>query len=150
MRVVAGDGVEGDRYSVNSREFRGERRPDRELTLIEAEAILHVKDTLDPTFEPASARRNVVTSGIRLNELVGKEFQVGEVLLEGMRLCHPCSHLESMTHPGVLKTLEGRGGLRARVVRSGWIAAGDRVVTAGPRESSAESDPTKGSAHGPA
>jgi MOSC domain-containing protein YiiM len=121
----AGLGLEGDRH------FRAEgNEPDREITLIEAEAIeALVRDAKVP-FETCESRRNVVTRGVALNHLVGREFTVGAVRLEGMRLCEPCKHLEGMTRPGVLKGLVHRGGLRARILEGGPIRVGDPVVTA--------------------
>ena len=78
------------------------------------------------------ARRNLVTRGIGLNDLVGRRFTVGEIECVGDRLCDPCSHLEKMTKPGVLKGLVNRGGLRANIVRGGRIAVGDEVTELGP------------------
>ena len=68
-----------------------------------------------------------MTRGIALNDLVGRRFTVGEVECFGQRLCDPCSHLEKLTQPGVLKGLVERGGLRADVVRDGEIRVGDEV-----------------------
>jgi MOSC domain-containing protein YiiM len=119
----AGFGLEGDRY------FRPDgNEPDREITLIEAEAVeAFVRDDKVP-FEVAESRRNVVTRGVALNHLIGREFSVGEARLEGIRLCQPCNHLQKLTRPGVLKGLVHRGGLRARIVQDGPIRVGDPVV----------------------
>jgi len=70
----------------------------------------------------------VLTRGARLNELVGRRFRVGEVECLGIELCEPCSHLQGLTRPGVLKGMVGRGGLRVDVVRSGTIRVGDDLV----------------------
>jgi MOSC domain-containing protein YiiM len=120
----AGLGLEGDRY------FQPEgNEPDREITLIEAEAVeALVRDEKVP-FEVAESRRNVVTRGVALNHLVGREFSVGAARLRGIRLCEPCDHLQKLTRPGVLKGLLHRGGLRARIVGDGPIRVGDPVVT---------------------
>ena len=76
-------------------------------------------------------RRNVVTRGIALNHLVGKRFRVGEVLLQGIRLCEPCDHLESLTRPGVRQALLHRGGLRAQILEGGVIRVGDPIAPVG-------------------
>ena len=70
-------------------------------------------------------RRNITTRGIRLNDLVGRRFWVGEVLCEGTRLCEPCQYLSELTGKPLLRALVHRGGLRADIVRSGRIRRGD-------------------------
>ena len=77
--------------------------------------------------EPIETRRNVVTRGVALNHLVGKRFRVGEVMLQGIRLCEPCEHLESLTRPGVRAALVHRGGLRAQILEGGAIRVGDSI-----------------------
>ena len=72
-------------------------------------------------------RRNVVTEGIELNELVGVQFRVGEVMLEGIRLCEPCAHLASLVAKEVLPELVHRAGLRAKIISGGTIKSTDRV-----------------------
>nr|UXE45587.1 hypothetical protein Hi04_10k_c4998_00030 [uncultured bacterium] len=120
----AGLGLEGDRY------FRPEGvDPDREITLIEVEAIEALNRDKKVPLEIGESRRNVVTRGVALNDLVGREFAVGATRLEGIRLCEPCNHLQKLTRPGVLKGLVHRGGLRARIVQGGPIRVGDPVVT---------------------
>jgi MOSC domain-containing protein YiiM len=118
----AGLGLEGDRY------YRPEgNEPDREITLIEAESIEEL-NRKGVAFEIAESRRNVVTRGVSLNDLVGRQFHVGAVRLEGIRLCDPCGHLEKLTRPGVRQGLDNRGGLRARIVEGGPIRVGDPVI----------------------
>jgi len=77
---------------------------------------------------PAATRRNVLTRGIDVNELVGKRFRIGTVECEGVELCEPCTHLESMTQPGVIKAFVHRGGLNADILTDGEISVGDAVV----------------------
>ena len=118
---VAGRGLEGDRY------FRGEGQFDRgryvgmDITLIEQETLLDVE------LDGAASRRNIVTSGVKLNTLVDKRFQLGELVLLGRRLCDPCLHLQRNTRPGIMKALRRRGGLRADILVGGRIAIGDRL-----------------------
>jgi MOSC domain-containing protein YiiM len=119
-QALAGRGVEGDHAFPAS-------DPDREITLIEAEALEALVLETHISLEAAQTRRNLLTRGVRLNDLVGKEFLVGEVRLRGIRLCEPCAHLENMTQPGVLAGLLHRGGLRAAIVESGTIRLGDPI-----------------------
>lgn len=122
-KALAGQGLEGDRY------FRpGGNEPDHEITLIEAEAVDALNRDHGIAFDVSESRRNVVTRGVSLNDLVGREFRVGAVRLEGMRLCDPCGHLEKLTRRGVRKGLDNRGGLRARIVEGGPIRVGDPIV----------------------
>jgi MOSC domain-containing protein YiiM len=130
--AVAGQGLEGDRYFAGGGTFFEERKPGQDITLIEAEAIEGLARENGIALAPGAARRNVVTRGIGLNDLVGRRFTVGDVECLGQRLCDPCSHLERLTEPGVLKGLVNRGGLRADVVTGGRIAVGDSVSDLGP------------------
>jgi MOSC domain-containing protein YiiM len=114
---VTAEGVLGDRYF-------GERH----LTLIEAEALEGLFEEAGIELTAAESRRQVLTRRVRLNDLVGTRFRVGEVECVGEEWCEPCSHLEGLTRPGVLRGLVHRGGLRADIVRDGRIAVGDEVA----------------------
>ena len=129
VRAVPGRGLEGDRYYLGTGTF-WKPGPDYELTLIELEAIEALEREAGIRIHPAAARRNVVTRGVPLNHLVGKEFLLGEVRVQGIRLCEPCGHLERLTQPGVREALVHRGGLRARILTGGVIRTGDAVVPA--------------------
>jgi len=98
------------------------------LTLIAAEALegLAVEHGIELT--AAESRRNVLTRGIDLNALVGRRFRVGSVECEGVALCEPCTSLEAMTQPGVIKGLLHRGGLNADIITDGVISVGDEVT----------------------
>ena len=124
VQAVSGKGLEGDRYFKGEGTFYEPAKDGQDLTLIEAEAIEGLADDAGIELEPGEARRNLVTRGIALNDLVGKRFAVGEIECVGRRLCDPCDHLEGLTKPGVLKGLVNRGGLRADVVSGGEIAVG--------------------------
>lgn len=126
-RAVVGKGLEGDRYSVAVGTFSDQPGPSREVTLIEMEVIEAVNRDQKTSLSPAESRRNIVTRGVRLNDLVDREFCVGGAILKGIRLCEPCSHLESLTRPGLLTSLVHRGGLRAQVIQEGAIQAGDSI-----------------------
>jgi MOSC domain-containing protein YiiM len=126
-QAVAGHGLEGDRYFVKEGTFSGKPGPDREVTLIEAEALEALGRESAIQLEPGRARRNLLTRGVPLNHLVGREFTVGAVRLRGIRLCEPCSHLESLTVAGVQQGLCHRGGLRAQILQGGTLRPGDVI-----------------------
>lgn len=114
---VTADGVVGDRYASS-----------RDLTLVEAEALEALLEDAGIELSPAEVRRQVLTRGIRLNDLVGERFAVGGVECIGQELCEPCNHLQGLTYAGVLRGLVHRGGLRADIVSGGRIAVGDEIV----------------------
>jgi MOSC domain-containing protein YiiM len=117
-RAIAGKGLEGDRNFYPSRAGAGEA-----LTLVETEAVE------DVGLARGATRRQLTVRGVRLNDLVGKRFKVGEVECLGVELCEPCLHLQEMTRPGLIKDLAHRGGLRADILSDGTISVGDAVVT---------------------
>jgi MOSC domain-containing protein YiiM len=122
VTAVAGRGLEGNRY------FFDEAPPGNAITLIAAEAVEAMEAEHGISVEPRETRRNVVTRGIDVNALVGKRFRIGDVECEGIELCEPCRHLESMTKPGIIKGLTHRGGLNADILAGGEISVGDAVV----------------------
>jgi len=126
VQAIPGAGLEGDRYAQQQGTF-SKPEPDFELTLIEVEAIDALKREYGVELAPGEARRNLVTRGVPLNHLVGREFTVGEVKVRGIRLCEPCSHLQALTERPVIKGLLHRGGLRAQILTEGVIRVGDRV-----------------------
>ena len=124
VQAVAGMGLMGNRYFGQQ---PGRYAADRQVTLIEAEAVEAVRETGVP-FTAMDARRNLVTRGVRLNELVGRTFRVGGAVLRGVELCHPCGHLAKLTYRGVTRDLKMRGGLRAEVLEGGEICVGDALA----------------------
>ena len=124
--AIPGVGLEGDRYALGKGTF-SKPEPDFELTLIEAEAIEALKRDYNVELAPREARRNLVTRGIALNHLVGRDFQIGEVRAHGIRLCEPCDHLQRLTGRQLIKGLRHRGGLRAQILTPGSIRVGDSL-----------------------
>lgn len=122
VEAVAGRGLRGDRYFLKQGCFSNYRGRGRHLTLIESEVL----ESLDPDLRISveDARRNVLTENVDLNSLVGSFFQIGELVLRGDRLCHPCEYLQALTQTPVLTSLKGRGGLRADIVKGGLLAVG--------------------------
>jgi MOSC domain-containing protein YiiM len=116
VSALAGRGLEGDR------KFFGDgAAPGEALTLIEAEVLEDVGLT------GAQSRRQVVVRGVRLNDLVGRRFRVGEVECYGVELCEPCLHLQELTRPGIIKELVHRAGINADILNDGRISVGDPV-----------------------
>ena len=126
--AVVGRGLEGDRYFIGNGYWSTHPGRGREVTLIELEAIEALAQEKQVVIAPAAARRNIVTRGVPLNHLAGREFQVGGVRFAGIRLCEPCDYLEGLTTKGVLTGLLHRGGLRAEIVSGGTIHVGDVIV----------------------
>jgi MOSC domain-containing protein YiiM len=124
--AIPGAGLEDDRYALKLGTFY-QPTPDRELTLIEAEAVEAMQRDYHIELAAGDARRNIVTRNVPLNHLVGKEFAIGEVRIRGIRLCEPCDHLQKVTGKPVIKGLLHRGGLRAQILTPGTIKVGDAV-----------------------
>jgi MOSC domain-containing protein YiiM len=126
VNATAGVGLEGDRYARREGTWP-DNRSSRDLTLIEAESIESLAREHDINLAPGETRRNITTRGVRLNELVGKEFWIGGVLARGTKLCEPCEYLQGHVGKPILKPLIHRAGLRADLLSSGRIAVGDRI-----------------------
>lgn len=122
VRAIAGRGLEGDRHVSGTGTFPS-GLPGSALTLIEAE----VCDSFDPPLGPNEHRRNVVTRGIALNGLVGRDFTIGAVRCRGKRLCEPCRVIQRYASRPVLRALVHRGGLRADILDDGEIKIGHDV-----------------------
>ena len=129
IEAVAQRGLRGDRYFKRTGYWSGV--DECEVTLIEAEHLEEIQRTTGIHVENGQHRRNLVTRGLRLGGLVGRRFQVGKAVLEYDRPRPPCGYIQSITEPGMTKALLGRGGICARVVKSGVIRARDAIVILG-------------------
>ena len=128
VKALPGRGLEGDRYCLGAGSFSGNPGTGRECTLIEMEAIRALEGELGLAIEAGEARRNLVTEGVALNHLVGREFSIGAVRLRGMRLCEPCKGLAALTgKPAILPGLIHRGGLRCEILSEGELRVGDPI-----------------------
>jgi MOSC domain-containing protein YiiM len=129
IEAVAGEGLRGDRYGagIGAAQFKGRRKPENEVTLIAREAIEAANDEFNYTIEHLDTRRNLLTDGVPLNDLVGKSFRVGEIVLKGLELCEPCGYLEKRTFTGIKAALKHRGGLRCCILQGGQIAIGNSI-----------------------
>ena len=126
--AVPGQGLVGDRYFNGTGTFSPKpQKADFEITFIESEKIEEFARVSGLDFSASHARRNVVTRGVDLNALVGKEFSVGSVRIKGIRLCEPCNYLAKITYPETLRGLVHKGGLRAQILTSGTIRVGDEI-----------------------
>lgn len=131
VQAVRGRGLIGDRYFNRTGRFSVDPLPGREiteLTLIEGEVIEWIRREWQLDVRDEDSRRNLVTWGVALNELIGQEFSIGEVRLRGAGLCEPCvSLVKSTEHRNLLRALVHKGGLRAQILNDGTIEVGARV-----------------------
>ena len=120
--VIANKGVIGDRH------FDEYNDPYCQLSLIESENIDYYNFKYGLNIPYINFRRNIVTRGVRLNDLVGKKFIIGRVEVEGIDLCRPCKHLtEMLFQDNILKEFLRRGGLRCQILSSSKIRIGDKI-----------------------
>ena len=122
IEVLANKGVIGDRH------FDDFNDPYCQLSLIESENIDYYNFKYGLNIPYIDFRRNIITKGIKLNDLVGKKLKIGSVEVEGMDLCRPCRHLnESLNQDNVLKEFLRKGGLRCQILTSSSINTGDKI-----------------------
>ena len=120
--VLANQGVVGDRH------FKEFNDPYNQISLIESENIDHYNIKYDLNIPYIDFRRNIVTKGIKLNDLVGKKILVGNVKIEGIDLCRPCKHLsEVLGQENIIKEFLRRGGLRCQILTSSSIKINDKI-----------------------
>ena len=126
VEAQAGSGLCGDRYSNKTGYWT--RVDECEVTLIESEDLERILQQTGIRIERGEHRRNLVTRNVRLEELEGRRFQIGEAVLEYDRPRPPCKYIESITEPGMTRALVRNGGICARVVQSGVIRTQDLIV----------------------
>jgi MOSC domain-containing protein YiiM len=131
-RLVAGVGIEGDRYAARTGTYSASHHIDRQVTLIEAETLAALARDHGIELAPGEHRRNLTTRGVPLNHLVGRYFRVGECVLFGGRLNVPCRYLEERVGKKVFKPLLNRSGLNCRIVVGGVARARDAVAPCDP------------------
>ena len=124
IEAVKGVGLVGDRKANHT---GNDPIPGREVTLVESESLEMLSRDHGIDLPPGGTRRNITTRGVHLNELVGKTFRVGEVTMTGVKLCEPCEHLQELTGKQLIKPLTHKAGIRAMLVRGGFIRTGDAV-----------------------
>lgn len=137
VRAIAGVGLDGDRYAIDAGKLSGRKASKQAVSLIEREAIEGAVKEYGIDLAEDETRRNIVTVGVPLNHLVGREFTVGAARLRGYELSEPCAYLEQqLARPGVRKALIHRGGLRAEILDDGPIRVGDRIRVTEPAANS--------------
>jgi MOSC domain-containing protein YiiM len=124
VEAVAGKGLVGDRYFQDS---DGAHDPALEVTLFSAEGLEAGRTESGLDIGAEDMRRNLMTEGVLLSDLLGRRFSAGEVVLEGLEENPPCAHLQRLAGKPLLKPLIGRAGIRARIVSGGTIRAGDEI-----------------------
>jgi MOSC domain-containing protein YiiM len=127
LRLMAGRGIEGDRYCLGREEGFYSEYPEegRQITLFEIETLQALRRDADLELGPEEHRRNVTVEGVPLNHLVGRRFWLGDCLLEGTRLSTPCRHIEEITGKPIFDLLLNRSGLNCRILEGGRIRVGD-------------------------
>jgi len=125
--ALPGVGLAGDRYALGGGTWADWPDGEKQLTLVDADAVAEVAAELGAPFTPADTRRNVVTRGIDLPGLVGRWFVLGDVLAFGMKRCPPCRHLATLTGLPLVRPMAHRGGINVRVYSAGTIAVGSAV-----------------------
>ena len=123
VEVLKGKGL------LNDRKFRENNQKERQITLIEIENINYFNSISKTNISPVDFRRNIITENIKLNDLLGKEFFVGEVKLKAHDLCRPCKYLqEKLKQNNFIKEFLLRGGLRCEILTSGKINVNDIIT----------------------
>jgi MOSC domain-containing protein YiiM len=129
-RLIAGQGIEGDRYLLGTGTYSIKPGEDRQVTLIESEMLARVAGDFGHEIDVDEHRRNLTVTGVPLQHLVGARIRVGGCLLEGVRINQPCKYLNLMLKRDVYMALWNRSGLNCRVVEGGTIRPGDQVAAA--------------------
>ena len=122
INIIAGKGIMGDRY------FKENNDKKNQITLIEKENIDYFNKLNNTEIKSVEFRRNIITEEVRLNELVGKVFSLGNVKLKGIDLCRPCKNLqETLKQKNLIKEFLRKGGLRCEIIKDGKISVGDEI-----------------------
>jgi MOSC domain-containing protein YiiM len=124
------DSVESiaDKGLLNDRHFKENNEKKSQITLIEIENINYYNEVSKTSILPKDFRRNIITEGIKLNELIGKEFFIGKVKVKAHDLCRPCKYLEnSLNQKNFVKELLRKAGIRCEILSSGKIFVGDEI-----------------------
>lgn len=119
VECVAGRGLRGDRYFDHKENYKGQ------VTFFAHETYMELGHAFGVTdCDPSTFRRNIITRGLDLNTLIGRQFIIDGIHFEGVEECRPCLWMDQAFTPGANRWLEGRGGLRARILSNGWLKRG--------------------------
>lgn len=128
VQVKAGKGIVGDRFFGLRQKLQG-----KNLTLIESETIADFNRRFKQSIPLSATRRNLITQGVRLNELIGKTFKIGGVLCRGVELCEPCIVMARsfpntvLSQAEIIEAFMNKGGIRAEVLTDGILRVGDTI-----------------------
>jgi MOSC domain-containing protein YiiM len=128
LNLLAGRGIEGDRYFLGTGYYSARPEEGRQITLFEMETLEALQRDYDIALSPAEHRRNVTVRGVPLNHLVGRRLRLGNTLLEATRLSIPCRYIEEVTGKSIFKALMHRSGLNCKILDGGIIRVGDGVM----------------------
>lgn len=128
LQLIAGLGIEGDRYASGQGFYSDRPEEGRQVTLFESETLDALLRDHKVVLAANDHRRNVTTSGVPLNHLVGRRFRIGDAVLEGTRLSTPCRHLEQITGQEIFNLLLNRSGLHARILVGAVVNTGDTIT----------------------
>ena len=129
VQAIAGKGLAGDRYTLGLGSY-SKSQGLRDVTLIEIESLWDFYRSTGIDLHPGLTRRNIVTEGIRLTELIGHPFTIGSVTLLALRPCPPCTHLARLIGiPDILPGLAHSAGIYAQILTDGLISINDPVQT---------------------
>ena len=121
--LVSGKGIIGDRH------FNENNDPYNQLSLIESENIDYYNKEFQLNIPYLNFRRNIVTKGIKLNDLIDKKILIGQIEVKGINLCRPCKHLEqTLEQNNIIKEFLRKGGLRCEILNSGKISINDKIA----------------------
>jgi MOSC domain-containing protein YiiM len=124
IEVLKNSGIIGDRNFKNNNDIK------KQITLIEIENINYYNKISNSNIPPIDFRRNIITENISLNNLVGKEFFIGQIKIKAHDLCRPCKYLQDLLDKkDLIKKLMLKSGLRCEVLSNGKISSGDKIST---------------------
>ena len=113
--LSSGKGIQGDRFEFS-------KYP---ITFFSLEVAKEVCESLEIELDIKLFRRNIIISGVHLNSLIGKRFKIGDIEFEGIAHCNPCTWMNAVMKKGAYAQMQGRGGLRAKVISDGILACGN-------------------------
>ena len=127
VEARAGGGLVGDRYDARAGHWSPIKRRGDWLSLIEQEEIDRLRVSWGLALDPGETRRNITTEGIRLDDLLGRQFRIGEAICYGVRHCEPCTYLEQLLGREIIYPLVHRAGIRVEILAGGLISTGDPI-----------------------
>lgn len=128
IHLIAGVGVEGDRYAKQEGRWSDRPKPEHQLTLIESETLDAIAHETGVILTPRECRRNIVTRGIDLNSLIGRHVRIGRDAIVYLKIHnHPCRYLERLIDKTVMESLLGRSGVNCEIRTGGHVGLGDII-----------------------